>query len=91
LGLEGEVSAGAALPLGAGATLTVDDLSKSSGFDATTVLLTGMVSMATTTSSAVLIEWLKSRLFRRDAKPGGNVTNITVIIDGKELTAQTTT
>jgi hypothetical protein len=50
-----------------------------------------MVSMATTTSSAVLIEWLKSRLFRRDAKPGGNVTNITVIIDGKELTAQTTT
>jgi hypothetical protein len=87
LGLEGDVAEGAKLPLGDGATLTVDDLSKSSGFDVTTVVLTGMVSVATTTSSAILIEWLKSRLFRRN--DGGNVANITVVIDGKELSAQT--
>ncbi len=90
LGLEGDVAEGATLPLGDGAILTVDDLSKSSGFDATTVVLTGMVSVATSTSSAILIEWLKSRLFRVGAKDGdGNVANITVVIDGKELSAQT--
>jgi hypothetical protein len=90
LGLEGDVAEGAKLPLGDGATLTVDDLSKSSGFDATTVVLTGMISVATTTSSAVLIEWLKSRLFRGGAKPdAGNVANVTVVINGKELSAQT--
>ena len=90
LGLEGDVVEGAMLPLGDGATLTVDDLSKSSGFDATTVVLTGMISVATTTSSAVLIEWLKSRLFRRGEKhDGGTVANITVVIDGNELSAQT--
>jgi hypothetical protein len=90
LGLEGDVAEGAKLLLGNGATLTIDDLSKSSGFDATTIVLTGMVSVATTTSSAVLIEWLKSRLFRSGANhDGGNVTNITVVIDGKELSAQT--
>jgi hypothetical protein len=86
LGLEGDVAEGAELPLGDGATLTIDDLSKSSGFDATTVILTGIISVATSTSSALLIEWLKSRLFRSGSKDdGGNVTNITVVIDGKEL------
>jgi hypothetical protein len=43
LGLEGDVAEGAELPLGDGATLTIDDLSKSSEFDATTVILTGII------------------------------------------------
>jgi hypothetical protein len=90
LGIEGDVAVGAELPLAEGATLTIDDLSKSSGFDATTVVMTAMVSVATTTTSAVLIEWLKSRLFHRDAEAGeSKVANVTVVIDGKALSAET--
>jgi hypothetical protein len=63
-----------------GATLKIRDVSKSSGFDATTVILTAVVTIATSTSSALLIEWLKSRLFGGQKKP-----SLTIIINGKEL------
>ena len=79
LGTE-SLSLGKEIPLEAEAVLSVDDISKSSGFDATTVILTGLVTIATSTTTAILIEWLKSRLFASRPK-----SNITIIIDGKEI------
>jgi hypothetical protein len=83
LGVTGELSEGLETTLSNGAGLTVSEISKSSGFDATTVILTGIISIATSTSSAILIEWLKSRLFHKDSKPAS--PNITILIDGKKL------
>ena len=46
-----------------------------------TVILTAVVSIATSASSEILIEWLKSRLFKSaGAKPA-----VTIRIDGKEI------
>ena len=64
-----------------GLTLKVTDMSKSSGFDVTTAIITFAVTVATSTSSALLTEWLKSRLFKD--KAGGGAT---AVLDGKELT-----
>jgi hypothetical protein len=83
LDLTGNLAVGSRVPLPKGATLRVDDVSKSSGFDATTVILTAMVSVATSTSSALLIEWLKSRLFKSPSK-----ASVTILINGKELEVQ---
>jgi hypothetical protein len=58
LNVSGALDEGVEAPLSDGVTLTVSDVSKSSGFDATTVILTGMVSIATSASSAILIVWL---------------------------------
>ena len=81
LDVSDEVSEGAKTGLAHGATLTVTDVSKSSGFDATTVILTGLVTLALNTSGAVLTEWLKSKLLaKKDSKK-----QITVIVDGKKI------
>jgi hypothetical protein len=81
LDLSDEVSEGAETTLAHGATLTVTEVSKSSGFDATTVILTGLVTMALNTSGAILIEWLKSKLFaKKDTKH-----KLTIIVDGKKI------
>ena len=84
LDLSGELRAGAAIPLPEGATLNVEDVSKASGFDATTVILTAVITVATSTSTALLIEWLKSRLFKSGPKPA----TITIVIDGKEISVR---
>jgi len=83
LGVAGELTEGQETALSNGANLTVSEISKSSGFDATTVILTGLISVATSASSEILIEWLKSRLFPKDGKPASS--NITILIDGKKL------
>ena len=80
LDVSGKIGEGSETTLANGATLTVSDVSKSSGFDATTVILTGIVSVATSTSGALLIEWLKSKLFKTESKKG-----ITIIIDGRKI------
>ena len=69
LALSGDLRPGASIPLTDRATMTVEDVSKSSGFDATTVILTAVVTIATTTTSDILIEWLKARLFKSGQKP----------------------
>jgi hypothetical protein len=81
LDLTGNLAVGSQVPLPEGATLKVDDVSKSSGFDVTTVIVTAIISVATSTSSALLVEWLKSRLFKRK-------TGVTILINGKELEVQ---
>ena len=88
LGVKAELRAGAEVPLPEGAKLQVQDVSKSSGFDATTVLLTAAVSVATSTSSALLIEWLKSKLL---ASRGGasRAPSITIVVNGNELKVAT--
>jgi len=84
LEIRGDMREGSEAKLADGATLTVSEVSKSSGFDATTVILTGLVSIVVSSSSAVLTEWLKAKLLKKkddkDAKKG-----ITVIIDGKKI------
>jgi hypothetical protein len=84
LDVSGEMREGSEKELANGATLTVSEVSKSSGFDATTVMLTAVVSVMVSTSSAVLTEWLKSRLFKKeDAKEPKK--GITIIVDGKKI------
>lgn len=83
LGVTGEFRSGDSLPLIDGATMKVEDVSKSSGFDATMVIVTAIVSIATTTTSALLIEWLKSRLLKSGPK-----TPITIVVEGKEIRVQ---
>ena len=77
--------AGTETPLPQGATLKVEDVSKSSGFDFTTVILTAVVTVATSASQDILIEWLKSRLF----KSGEPQPSVTILIDGKEIQVRT--
>jgi hypothetical protein len=80
----GDLSEGMQTALAEGTTLTVSEVSKSSGFDATTVILTGMVSVAVSTSSALLTEWLKSKLLKRkDEKPAAKT--VTILVDGKKI------
>ncbi len=83
LDLTGNLAVGSQVPLPEGATLRVDDVSKSSGFDVTTVIVTAIISVATSTSSALLVEWLKSRLFKSQPKTG-----VTILINGKEIEVQ---
>ena len=81
LGIDGSVAAGFAVPLPEGATLQVEDVSKSSGFDVTTVILTAVITVATGASKELLMEWLKSRLFKSASKPAA----VTILIEGKEI------
>ena len=83
LDISGDLSEGLETSLTGGTKLKVSEISKSSGFDATTVILTGMISVAVSTSSAILIEYLKSRLFKKDGKPASK--GITIMIDGKKI------
>jgi hypothetical protein len=84
LEVSGEMRAGSQKQLPDGATLTVCEVSKSSGFDATTVILTAAVAAIGSTSSAVLTEWLKSKLFKK-ADDKGAAKSITIIIDGRKI------
>jgi hypothetical protein len=81
LSLPEDARVGAEIPFPEGATLKIGDVSKSSGFDATTVILTAVISMMASTSKEVLIEWLKSRLFKK----AGPKPAVTILVDGKEL------
>ncbi len=89
LGLEGDVIPGQELVLPDGSKITVADLTKSSGFEVTTIVITAIVSVVTGTSSAILSEWLKTRLFGR--KDDTKAPAVTVMIDGKTLEAQSRT
>jgi len=83
LDISGDLGEGLETSLVDGTKLKVSEISKSSGFDATTVILTGMISVAVSTTSAILIEYLKSRLFKKDGKPASK--GITILIDGKKI------
>ncbi len=80
LGLAEELKKGSEIRPADGLTLRVTDMSKSSGFDVTTIIITFVVPVVTSTTSALLIEWLKSRFFK-----GGAKTGATASVDGKEL------
>jgi len=83
LDISGDLNEGLETSLAEGTKLTVSDISKSSGFDATTVILTGLVSVAVSTSSAILIEWLKAKLLKKGDKPA--LKGITILIDGRKI------
>ena len=73
---ERELERGASVELAGGAgALVVQDVSKSSGLDATTVVVTFFTSV----TQAVVIEWFKMRLAaRRPSAPGKPSAPITV-------------
>lgn len=84
LNLSDELAVGNEVHLTDGSTLKITDLSKSSGFLDTSLVVTGLVTIATTTTSAILIEWLKSRLFQKGQQP-----TVTIIVNGAEVTPET--
>lgn len=92
LELPRDFAEGTQTPLGQEATLTVSDVSKSSGFDATTVILTGVINLAFSTTGAVLVDWLKTKLqeSRKTAAPtatgkASDVQRITLTVGGKKV------
>jgi len=74
LGITGDLQA-EEIDLGQGLVLENASVIKSSGFDTTAYVLQGIMTIVTTTSSALLIAYLKDRLL---AKPG-----VTATVDGK--------
>lgn len=80
LGVGGDLREGARVPLPGGATLEVEEVSKSSGFDATTVILTAIVSVATSTATAVLTDWLKAQLLKSEPS-----SDITIVVNGQQI------
>jgi hypothetical protein len=74
LGITGDLRGGE-IDLGQGLVLKNASVIKSSGFDATTYVLQGIMTVVTSTTSALLIAYLKERLLN---KPG-----ISAAVDGK--------
>jgi hypothetical protein len=71
------------MPLTGGAVMEVQDVSKSSGFDATTIIVTAIVTIASDAAKDVLVDWLKTQLAQLLRKP--QKTPVTLVIDGKEI------
>jgi hypothetical protein len=74
LGITGDLRA-EEIDLGQGILLKNASVIKSSGFDTTAYMLQGIMTIVTSTSSALLIAYLKDRLL---SKPGVSAT-----VDGK--------
>jgi hypothetical protein len=74
LGITGDVQA-EEIDLGQGLVLKNASVIKSSGFDTTSYVLQGVMTIITSTSSALLVAYLKDRLL---SKPG-----VTATVDGK--------
>ncbi len=74
LGITGDLQAGE-IDLGQGLVLKDASVIKSSGFDTTAFVLQGIMTIVTSTSSALLVAYLKDRLM---SKPG-----VTASVDGK--------
>ena len=79
LGVSGDLQ-GKDIDLGQGLVLKNVSLVKSSGFDSTAFVLQGVMTIVTTTTSALLIAYLKERLL---GKPG-----VTATVDGKAVEAR---
>jgi hypothetical protein len=79
LDVTGDLSADAEISVADGIVLRNPRVSKSSGFEGTEYLLQGVMAVVTTTSSALLIEWLRDKLRRK--------RNVTVLVDGEEVEA----
>ena len=76
LGITGDVQADE-IDLGQGMVLKNASVIKSSGFDTTAYVLQGIMTIVTSTSSALLVAYLKDRLM---AKPG-----VSASVDGKAV------
>lgn len=76
LGIKGDLQSDE-IDLGQGIVLKSASVIKSSGFDTTAYLLQGIMTIVTSTSSALLIAYLKERLL---SKPG-----ISATVDGKAV------
>jgi hypothetical protein len=79
LGISGDLQA-EEIDLGNGLVLRNASLVKSSGFDTTQYLLQGLMTIVTSTSSAVLVAYLKEKLAK---KPGASAT-----VDGEPVEAK---
>jgi hypothetical protein len=75
-GISGDLDADE-IHLGEGIVLKNASVVKSSGFDTTAYLLEGVMTIVTSTTSALLIAYLKDRLLQ---KPG-----VTAMVDGKPV------
>jgi hypothetical protein len=74
LGITGDLQA-EEIDLGQGMVLKNASVIKSSGFDTTAYVLQGIMTIATSTTSALLVAYLKDRLLNRP--------NVSATIDGK--------
>ena len=79
----GDLRPGSSLPLTGDAVLTVQDVSKSSGFDATTIIVTAIVTLGTDVAKDLLKDWLKAQLAALFRKP--RKVPVTLIVDGEEI------
>jgi hypothetical protein len=75
--------AGGAVDLGDGVQLDVREVSKSSGFDVATLIVTGIITVAVNVTTAMLIDYLKSRMSASKPK-----RPVTITIDGKQITIE---
>lgn len=76
LGITGNVQA-EEIDLGHGLVLKKASVMKSSGFDTTAYVLQGIMTIATSTTSALLVAYLKDRLLSRP--------NVSATIDGQAV------
>ena len=83
LGTSGDLRPGSAVPLTGGAVLDVQDVSKSSGFDATTVIVTAVIMLGQDVAKDLLKDWLKTQLATLFKKP--RKVPVTLVVDGEEI------
>src|SRR5262245_51231694 len=76
LGITGDLKAGE-IDLGSGIVLTNTSVVKSSGFDTTAYVLQGIMTIATGTTTSLLVAYLKDRLLNRP--------NVSATVDGKAV------
>jgi hypothetical protein len=78
LGIVGAMKPGSVTTLPEGTKLQISDVSKSSGFALTTVIVTALVTAGIDGGKEVLVEWIKSRLRKSNS-------SVSISIDGKEI------
>jgi hypothetical protein len=81
---EGGFEKGTSVDVAGGGVLVIQDVTKSSGMDVTTVVVT----LLTTVTQAVVIEWFKTRLAaRRVSSPNTASPPITVVVGDVQVSS----
>ena len=83
LGTTIDLRPGTEVPLAAGAVMDVQDVSKSSGFDATTVIVTAAIAVGGDVAKELVKDWLKAQLLALFKKP--RKAPLAMVVDGEEI------
>jgi hypothetical protein len=76
-----KIDTGTVIELDEDMSLEVSKVSKSSGFDMASLIVTGVVTVATSVSTELLIAWAKAKLSKSKAKG----SSMTIIINGSDV------